>query len=261
MLDYILFKEEENLKLFHIFGFVIILSFVVLYITQHYIKFEIGMISTFLVTLAISYPVVKFLKREEKSEEVKKRLKETKLIERHSRELLIYLTIFVAVTVAFICYASIFDVNVFDAQIETVKNINPGMISGNIFNVDHFTTILYNNLGVFFLTFLLSLIISGGMVFIIIWNASVLGVFLVSITQDIFRANVAIFSYLPHGLLEIGGYVFAGIAASLLSHQVDNYLVKEHYKQGVFDRVILDVLVITGIGLGFIFLGAFVEVL
>ncbi|MFW6002562.1 MAG: hypothetical protein ACOCQD_04410, partial [archaeon] len=63
MLDYLLFKEEEELKFLHIFLFVLSLSLVILFIAEHYVNFEIGMVSTFLITLAISYPAVKFLKK------------------------------------------------------------------------------------------------------------------------------------------------------------------------------------------------------
>jgi len=53
------------------------------------------------------------------------------------------------------------------------------------------------------------------MVFILVWNASVWGVFL----SKIINTNpIVALSYLPHRLLEMSGFVLAGIAGALLYH-------------------------------------------
>ena len=93
------------------------------------------------------------------------------------------------------------------------------------------------------------------MVFILVWNASVLGVFL----SKIININpITALLYLPHGLLEISGFILAGIAGALLSHQFEHFK-KEHRNKKVFRRILNDIGLLVFIGVVAIIIGGLIE--
>ncbi|MFB6075922.1 MAG: stage II sporulation protein M [Candidatus Aenigmatarchaeota archaeon] len=82
--------------------------------------------------------------------------------------------------------------------------------------------IISNNLFVFFITFLLSFVLSAGMVFILVWNASVIGVFF---GKKIAAAGVnAPLSFVPN-LLQLPWYVVGILMGPLLSKDRNSQII------------------------------------
>jgi uncharacterized membrane protein SpoIIM required for sporulation len=141
-------------------------------------------------------------------------------------------------------------------------------VSGNIINFDSglFEGILVNNLFVAFNTFLISLFFFSGLIFVVIWNASILAYYLYNLNSHSV-ALVTGLNLLVHALLEIGGYVWAGILGAVLSYRLSIYFLgygnlDKYSKKKVLDKSFaLDCLVMFLLCVGFIFLGAVVEVL
>ncbi|PJD00839.1 hypothetical protein COU38_04275 [Candidatus Micrarchaeota archaeon CG10_big_fil_rev_8_21_14_0_10_54_18] len=93
------------------------------------------------------------------------------------------------------------------------------------------------------------------MVFILVWNASVWGVFL----SKIINTNpIVALSYLPHRLLEMSGFVLAGIAGALLSHQFEHFK-KGHHNKRVFRRILNDIGLLVFIGVVAIIIWGLIE--
>jgi uncharacterized membrane protein SpoIIM required for sporulation len=142
-------------------------------------------------------------------------------------------------------------------QAQTIEQIYAtGMFSG----VAGLIEILANNIRLFALTFFLSFFITAGVVFILVWNASVLGVFLAKISQTIWHLPLLTIAYMPHGLFEIAGYVLAGIAGGLLSHHVEHFLFEKKIGKKRFMQVWLDVLILIAIGIMSILVAGLIEV-
>lgn len=132
-----------------------------------------------------------------------------------------------------------------------------GSITGNIISPSLFFEIISNNLSVFFLTFILSFLLTAGMVFVLVWNASVLGVFLSKVSKSILHVPVVSISYIPHGILEVSGYILAGISGFFLSHEIEEFV--EWDKKGRAVKLMEDSSFVLILGLLFLILGAVLE--
>lgn len=261
MLETLWLRLEIENRYLSMFLFSLLFSFAVLYFTKTFIPLPTGISSVFLISLAAAYPFVRYMKHEEESEsKMQKRLSEKSLLKRHEKELLLYVAFFLGVIITFIISSFVFGTNSFEAQLESISGMQNirGYVTQNTIG---FSEVFLNNLTVFSITFLISLMISAGMVFILVWNASVLGVFIASNSENAIMAHVNILPYLPHGIIEIAGYIMAGIAASLLSYQLERKIRGKNYAKGVFSQVLADVFLLVVIGIGLLIIGATIEVL
>ena len=259
MLETIWLKLEMENKYIQMLFFSLIFSLVVIGFTRMFIPLPTGIAAVFLVALTAAYPFVRHLKHEEETESnAVKKLSESSLLKRHSREIIIYGVFFIGVTLAFMTSYYIFGPEAFAAQLEGADQTLTGKVTGADLG---FVEIMSNNLMVFGITFLLSLLVSAGIVFILVWNASVLGIFVANSSGNAMSASVNILSYLPHGLIEISGYALAGLSASLLAYQLERKIRNKSYATGMLSVVIIDVVVLAVISVGLLTLGAFVEVI
>ena len=129
-----------------------------------------------------------------------------------------------------------------------------------------FDRYFFNNTQVMFLFFVLSVLFGAGAVFILAWNASVIAVFVGILSNKLVPALGAPIAYVYgvgtglgsialHGIPEIGGYFFAGVAGGILSVG----LLREKFMSPEFKEVAKDSLLWLAIGEGLIILGAFLE--
>ena len=252
-------KEYEN-KPIYIFFFGLIFTILASLVSELIFPSYIGIISVFLVSLVGAYPMITYLRKKE-AEEMKGKMCEEKLLKRHEDELVMYLSFFLGVTLGFVISSYFLPTGYFEIQEGVILSIR-GSITGNILSNSFFQMIISNNIWVFFLTFLVSFLFSAGMIFILVWNASVLGVFLARASRNITHFHLLAVSYLPHGLLEIAAYILAGISGALVSYQFDYYFIrKDKYDFDSVIRAIKDVMILITIGLVCLFLAGLIEVL
>ncbi|MCD6399121.1 MAG: stage II sporulation protein M [Candidatus Aenigmarchaeota archaeon] len=260
MLEGLWLREEYRNKPLYIFIFGLVFTILASVISKFVFPSFTGIISVFLVSLMGAYPLITYLRKKE-SQEMMKRMSEEKLLRRHEDELMIYLSFFLGVTIGYIISACLLPANYFQIQEEVILSIR-GSITGDLLNTSFLHAIISNNLWVFFLTFAISFLFSAGMIFILVWNASVLGVFLAKASENIMHFHLLAISYLPHGLLEITSYILAGISGALISYQFDYYFVrKEKYDLEPVLRAVKDSLVLITIGLFCLFLAGVIEVM
>jgi uncharacterized membrane protein SpoIIM required for sporulation len=268
--------EKHPLYLF-IFGFIItiIAGFLSLWIFKDYSTLVI----VFLTTLAGVPLVYRTIKHEEKKD--LEDLEEKILLKQHSKAIWFFMCFFFGTTLAFATlYVALPGETVsvlFEAQISTLNTINPGSqttITGNsIGNFNNFKTILFNNLNVTIFCILFSFLYGVGALFILTWNASVIGVAI----GNLIRSNLAaatdviglervatyfnivtygLLRYIIHGIPEILGYFFAGFAGGIISVAV----IKHNMTTRKFEHVVMDSTDLILISLGLIVAAAVLEV-
>src|SRR3989344_1033939 len=131
-----------------------------------------GLVMVFLTVLACTYLIQGTLGREEKKDESSPK---NFLLREHSRVLMYLVFLFLGFVVAFsllyiLLPASVVE-SVFDIQIKTIGAINSGFSSDTLF----FSKIFFNNMKVLFFCILFAFFYGAGAVFILAWNASVVG--------------------------------------------------------------------------------------
>ncbi len=228
-----------------------------------------GLFLVFLIVLAILPVTISNLKREEKKKEYDhfwEYLYKLNFFWRHLKIIIYYLSIVagISLTIAtiYLLAPADFSNQIFSDQIRTVHDL-----TGNFNSPSFFLTIFMNNLLVMTTCFVFSLFYSSGAIFLISWNASVLGVVVGQGAKELCSSYALptilgapfvpsmLLSYALHGLPEFLGYILAGIAGGLLSVAISRH--KENKTHRMF--VVKDSLFLFFIGVFFIFLGAIIE--
>lgn len=136
------------------------------------------------------------------------------------------------------------------------------------FNIFIANLIFFNNIGVLALVFLTSFIFGAGGIFIITWNASIVGVFIGDAVRRTtnFIAGDKVFAYLIetprvlsglilHGFFEFSGFFCGAIAGGILSVA----LVKHKIKSKHFRVILLDSMKLMLLSVLLIVIGAIIE--
>ncbi|MFA4946311.1 MAG: stage II sporulation protein M [Candidatus Micrarchaeia archaeon] len=186
--------------------------------------------------------------------------KEGALLSRHSRLVKIYAFFFLGAVLAFTAWYALLPADagarVFAPQLEEVSAIQ-GLTTGWSFNVQRAWFLFSHNLGVLALMLAFCLLYGIGSVYLLVWNAAILGVVL---GEAVKAGGVMGFVYgflglLPHGSLEIAGYFVASIAGGILSAG----LTKSRHCPGGMRQVLVDTATLALASVALIALGALLE--
>ena len=219
-----------------------------------------GLFAVLFVILPSSYFITHLLKKEEMlEEEYIREHHERYFWVRHEKDIMVMMFFFLGLTFAFAFWSfampeSLFQIQI--AKINQIKGITSGVTGAAVDQAGMFSSILFNNLQVMAFSFFFSFIFGAGMVFIIAWNASILGVYVgAKLSETVWHIPVVTLGFLPHGIPEIAGFVTAGLAGGLLSaafiRNRDSHMLR---------IIIFDSLKIMGIAVSLIFLAAAIEV-
>ncbi len=127
-----------------------------------------------------------------------------------------------------------------------------------------FGELLRNNLGVLFVCLFASFLYGSGAIFIITWNATVVGAIFGHIAQAsahaAFTSPVLYFllmllAVLPHLMAEAFGYFLGGIAGGIVSVGI----LHKKVRTPAFNYVMRDAMVLVVLAVGFLVLGAAIE--
>lgn len=220
-----------------------------------------GFIVVLFVIIPSAYFITVFIKKEEEMEEtaLEKHLYGS-FWARHEKDILVLLFYFFGLTLAFSVWSFFLPQTFFEAQITKINEIQgmasgmTGQATGAAAGPAAFSRILVNNLQVMFFSFIFSFIFGAGAIFIIAWNASVLGVYIGQLSKYVWHIPIVYLSFLPHGIPEIAGYLFAGLAGGLMSAAIIRKNTNE-----VLKVVAVDVVKILLVGIALIVLGAGIE--
>jgi uncharacterized membrane protein SpoIIM required for sporulation len=215
-----------------------------------------GIFSVLFVIIPSAYYMTVLIKREERIEEKDiGDFHKKSFWDKHLLHILLLLVFFVGVTLAFAVWHFFLDPNFFQIQetvINRIQGTSGALTKGSFMD---FERILGNNLQVTVFAFLFSLFFGAGAVFIIVWNASVLGVCIAKLSESVWHIPGVGSMFVAHGIFEIGGYIVAGLAGSLISAAV---LRKN--RSAVLKAIMFDSLKLLALAIAMIILGAFVEV-
>lgn len=270
MLESILSFREVDKSPYLTFVWALMIATVgILFATQLFYRVQISGVSfnltgIFAVIFTI-IPSVYFLttvikKEEEIEEEACKKHYHQSFFRRHEKDLLMFLFYFLGVTVAFAIWSFILPADFFQVQVAKIIEIRAS-VSGDVTGIltkgsfPSFLAIFTNNLEVMIFAFIFSLLFGAGAVFIIVWNASILGTAIGELSKSVFEIPVVTLSFLPHGIPEIVGYLCAGLAGGLISAAI-----LRCRSTNVLKIIFIDSLKILLLGVFFILIAAGIEV-
>jgi len=238
-----------------------------------------SLVTVFLTVLALS-PLFYFtIKYEEKKDILIS--SELSLLKEHWKAIEFLIFLFIGISLAITFWYTIipdkYSQSLFGIQQQTITDINSQIAAKATGNaVSHFgimMKILSNNIKVLLFTMIFALIYGIGAIFILTWNASVIGVAignfikgqishvastigLVSVSAYMQATSFGILRYFTHGLLEIAAYFIAGLAGGIISIAI---IRKDFYSKN-FEKILIDTLDMLVIAFAILIIAAFVEV-
>ena len=234
MFENYFYKSIENHNYLNVF-FLSLITTLLLAVLNYYIAGNAMFLVAF-ITLALSYPIIRYFKKLN-NEEIKRIYPANKLFYNHIEEIITSWAVFLGVSIGF--YIALISGLV--TQL-TYHQAFIGVLQGMLTAVDElFLTILINNLVVGIFTFILSFLFFSGFIFVLVWNASLVAYYIYYTFDYSTAALITIFLILPHGLLEIAGYVLAGIGGGILAYRLELYknITKDQQKEFIRDLSIL----------------------
>jgi len=151
----------------------------------------------------------------------------------------------------------------FSIQIQTINQINAKITSGSILD-GYLLKIFFNNFKVLLFTVLFAFFYGAGAIFILTWNASVIGAAIGDFARQKISAYSSYFTMLPlavgrymtHGFFEILAYFIGGLAGGIISVAIINHDVQS----SKFRRILKDSFDLILIAIAILILAAFIEV-
>lgn len=232
-----------------------------------------SMVMVFLSAMAavpLMYHLLRFEENKDLTVEGKSMLRE------HAPALLFYLVLFSGMAVAFSFWYVALPTDVasglFRVQTQTISNLNQ-QVTGKITQTALLSKIFLNNIKVLIFCILFSFLYGAGAIFILTWNASVIGAaagnFIRShmakfagvagfskVATYMYVSSLSILRYAVHGIPEIFSYIIAAVAGGILSMAI----VKHDFGTGKFEKVLLDVSDLLLLAVLVLFIAAMLEV-
>ena len=201
---------------------------------------------------------------------------EVSLLKEHSKAISFLVMLFLGMVVAFSLWYIILPAgaaeSLFKIQTQMISTLNR-QITGSAVGVAVFSKIFLNNLKVMIFCILFSFLYGAGAIFILTWNASVIGVAvgnfirthissyatelgMSSISSYFYAASLGLLRYSLHGIPEIMAYFVAGLAGGIISVAV----IRHNYSTKAFERILLDSSDLILLSIFLLFVAAAIEV-
>ena len=181
---------------------------------------------------------------------------ERMIMRSHYRPLVGFMLLFFGMTIAYTLWYALSPINItqalFNIQTETIVSINNG-VTGNVTSMGIFLKIFLNNVKVLAFCILFAFLYGAGAVFVLTWNASVIGaamgnfirsnmgrvaelIGLLKVAGYFQVLSLSLLRYAIHGIPEILGYVLGGLAGGIISMAIVNHdMFTEKFERIVFD--------------------------
>jgi len=236
---------------------------------------EASLIMVFMITMA-ALPIFYNTMRLEESKDLLMD-KESEILREHNKAIAFFMYLFIGITIAcavwYVILPSSTVSQLFDKQTGTIQAIN-NQVSGNVIhNMNAFWRIFFNNFKVLAFSILFSFVYGAGAIFILSWNATVIG----SAIGNFIRANISSYTsslglleagnyfhvvslgllkYSIHGVPEIAAYFYGGLAGGIISVAI----IKKHFRTKKFPAIMRDFSELVLIAIGFLIAASFLEV-
>lgn len=213
-----------------------------------------SLVMVFLAVMACLPTFYKTIKAEEEKDLLLN--SERQLLKEHTKAVMLLLLLFLGLTVAFSFWYTVLPSeisnNVFKVQTRTIASLNQ-QVTASVAKFNLLNKIFLNNIKVLIFCILFSFIYGSGAIFILAWNASVIGaaagnfirthladyagaVGFAKIAGYFHAGSLSILRYSIHGIPEILAYIIAGMAGGILSVAI----IKHDFGTKNFERILLD---------------------
>lgn len=236
---------------------------------------EASLIMVFMITMG-ALPIFYNTMRLEESKDLLMD-KESEILREHNKAISFFMYLFIGITLACALWYALLPTStinqLFDKQTGTIQAIN-NQVSGNVIHsMNAFWKIFFNNFKVLAFSILFSFVYGAGAIFILSWNATVIG----AAIGNFIRANISgytsslglfeagnyfhvvslgLLKYSVHGIPEIAAYFYGGLAGGIISVAI----IKKHFKTKKFPAIMKDFSELVLIAIGFLVAAAFMEV-
>jgi len=259
-------------------------------------KSQSSLFMIFLLTIACIPLVYKISKTEEQKDITD--LSESVLLKEHALALKSFMYLFIGATISFAFWYVVLPTStigtLFSTQISTISAINnlkpadigAGMsinggfsqgiessVTGNVTAFSAFSRIFFNNFKVLLFCVLFSFVYGAGSIFILMWNASIVGTAIgnfirvnlakiagkagsVSLANYFLVVSEGLFKYAIHGIPEILAYFVGALAGIIISIAIINH----DFSSRKFEHIMLDSADLLMISMFLLFLAALLEV-
>lgn len=235
---------------------------------------QASLVMVFLIVMA-SLPIVyNTIRFEERKDEAG--YSEAYLLREHAKALSEFMFLFAGITLTiatiYVFIPSDYLDVTFGVQSQAIEDVNV-QVAGYVVNPEVLPVIFFNNVKVLIFCVLFAFVFGAGSLFILTWNASVIGVALGNFIRvklaefaqvagfptlaHYFSAfSLGILRYATHGFFEILAYFIAGLAGGLISVS----LIRNNFGTRKFEKVLFDASGLLLISLVVLFFAGLVEV-
>ncbi len=146
--------------------------------------------------------------------------------------------------------------NMFFQQLQEIHTLKD-LVTGQIFSSGRFEFLLDHNLQVLGLMFAFSIVYGIGALYLLLWNASIIGVILGErmIEKGLLGLVLGFLGLVPHGIFEIAAYLVAALAGGILSISI----MRSSNKKTFFRYLLEDVGLLVFLALALLAIGALIE--
>jgi len=245
-------KEGKRLQLFFMGLFY---SSIAILISLWVFPAYVSIVMVFLCAISAAPLINGIISNEETK--VKSSQDERWLIKEHSKVLSYFMFLFLGFTLSFtLWYLLMPGSELFSIQTDTMKEKTTGdAVSSSTVLLE----IFYNNIKVLLFCMVFAFLFGIGSIFILSWNASVIGA---AIGQFIVKGMsvsafpLSLLRYFTHGLIEIGAYFAAGLAAGIISIAI----IRHDFGSKQFKHILMDSVDLTVLSVVLLAAAALVEV-
>lgn len=246
MLDYLLKENLVDKRPEYAFALGILFSTIGMIMAILIFKESPSFPAVFLTTLAAAPVAMRMIKRNEKAGD---------LYERYKSVIEVYAYLFFGMAVSFAIWFAILPAGF--ASILFKEQLLKFAVGYFTFQRAELFTIVLNNMGLMLFFFLLSLFYGTGSMFLLAWNASILGTMwgntirgalsVISTGQAVVNTLLAF----PYLFPEVAAYFFAAVAGGILSINIS--------KKAKFDKVFGESILLLGTAAGLIIVSGVIE--
>jgi uncharacterized membrane protein SpoIIM required for sporulation len=223
---------------------------------------QASLVMVFLTVLSCLYIVQGTLRAEESKERDYKT--EEWILKEHWRLLSFLLFLFIGFVFAFAFWAFILPSEkvsvIFGVQDDVVEGIRNMVATGNVTSQGAFFVILKNNLKVLFISLIFAFFYGAGAIFVLAWNASVMGLVIGTLARETFgfvALPIAFLKYFVHGIPEMLAYLTIALSGGIVYVAV---VRGDFLKEGRWKTLVRDSIILIILSAALIILSAFIEV-
>jgi uncharacterized membrane protein SpoIIM required for sporulation len=275
VLESLIFPLKAEKRPWEMFFIGFLYSTVAVFLSLWIFEKQASFIMVFLTVMACVPIMYNTMKLEEDKE---MKIKEEKtLMKEHTKAIAFFMFLFTGIAISTVVWYVVLPSDtvayLFQKQIQTITDIN-NQVSGNLVaSITLFIKILFNNMKVMVFCLIFSFIYGTGAIFILTWNATVIGAAMGSFIRSNIGAYAAtagltkisgyfhavslgILRYYIHGIAEILAYFYAGLAGGLISVAI----IKRDANTKNFMGFLVDTSDLLLVAITFLLLGAVLEV-